>query len=212
VAAEALATIKSVSKDGLRELRAILDVLRQADEADPTAPAPGAGQLRGLIDRAAQAGLETTLTVTGPPRPLPAAVDLAAYRIVQESLTNTVRHAGPATAAVTLTYADGELLVEVVDTGLGGPASDPGLSGDSAFDAASGGHGLVGMGERATSVGGSLQAGPRPEGGGWRVAAELPAPGGTPRDTSGLRGEGDSRGQRGESDATVAGAADGRLV
>jgi signal transduction histidine kinase len=213
-AAEALATIKAVSKDGLRELRAILDVLRQADEADPTAPTPGVGQLPALIDRAVQAGLETTLTVTGAPRPLPAAVDLAAYRIVQESLTNTVRHAGPATAAVTLTYADGELAVEVADTGLGGPVADPGLSG---------GHGLVGMRERATSVGGSLQAGPQPGGSGWRVAAGLPAPGGARREAGGLRGGSDARGQSGEhsqsgergqsdgSDVTVARGAEGRL-
>jgi signal transduction histidine kinase len=165
VAAEALATIKSVSKDGLRELRAILDVLRQADEADPTRPAPGIGQVQGLVDGAVRAGLKTTLTMTGRPRPLPAAVDLAAYRIVQESLTNTIRHAGPATAEVVLTYADGELLIDVTDTGLGGPA-------DAA--AGGGGHGLIGMRERASTVGGSLQAGPRPEGG-YRVSARLPA-------------------------------------
>jgi signal transduction histidine kinase len=163
VAAEALATIKSVSKDGLRELRAILDVLRQADEADPTRPTPGLGQVHGLVDGAVRAGLKTTLTVTGPPRPLPAAVDLAAYRIVQESLTNTIRHAGPASAEVCLTYADGELLVDVTDTGGGTPADG------------AGGHGLIGMRERATSVGGTLAAGARPEGGGWRVAARLPA-------------------------------------
>jgi signal transduction histidine kinase len=164
-AAEALATIKSVSKDGLRELRTILNVLRQADEADPTQPTPGIGQVHGLIDGAARAGLKTTLTVSGPVRPLPAAVDLAAYRIVQESLTNAIRHAGPATAAVTLTYADGELLVEVTDTGL-----------DGAGLGSTGGHGLIGMRERASSVGGSLAAGPGPDGG-YRVAARLPAAG-----------------------------------
>ena len=163
VAAEALATIKTVSKDGLRELRAILNVLRQADEADPTRPAPGTGQIGGLIDGAVQAGLKTTLTVAGQPRPLPASVDLAAYRIVQESLTNTIRHAGAATAAVTLTYADGELLVEVTDTGLGGSDATP-----------AGGHGLIGMRERASAVGGALAAGPRPEGG-YGVLARLPA-------------------------------------
>ena len=171
VAAEALATIKSVSKEGLRELRAILDVLRQADEADPTQPAPGTGQIPGLIGRAVRAGLETTLTVTGAPRPLPATVNLTAYRIVQESLTNTIRHAGPATATVTLTYADGEFLIEVADTGLGGPAY-PG-PGQGPEAPAGGGHGMVGMRERASSVGGSLQAGPRPEGG-FRVRARIP--------------------------------------
>jgi signal transduction histidine kinase len=172
-AAEALATIKSVSKDGLRELRAILDVLRQADEADPTRPTPGMGQLPGLIDRACRAGLKTTLTVHGSSRRLPAAVDLAAYRIVQESLTNTIRHAGPATAAVTLTYADSEFLVEVTDTGLGASGlNGAGLGGPDA----GGGHGLIGMRERASSVGGSLAAGPRPDGG-FRVMARMPAAG-----------------------------------
>ena len=184
VVAHTMATIKSVSKDGLRELRAILDVLRQADEADPTRPTPGTGQLPGLIDRACQAGLETTLTVHGSSRRLPAAVDLAAYRIVQESLTNTIRHAGPATAAVTLTFAHSELLVEVTDTGLGGSglADGPDLGG---------GHGLIGMRERASSVGGSLEAGPRPDGGGYRVMARMPAPGRAGRDVSTRNGRSD---------------------
>jgi signal transduction histidine kinase len=193
-AAEALATIKSVSKEGLRELRTILNVLRQADEADPTQPTPGIGQIQGLVDGAVRAGLETVLTVTGPPRPLPAAADLAAYRIVQESLTNTIRHAGPATAAVALAYRDGELLVEVTDTGLGDPA-----------DASTGGgHGLVGMRERALSVGGSLQAGPRPEGG-YRVVAWLPTAGGP----SGSSGSRSSRSESDRSDVSRASATDG---
>ena len=194
-AAEALATIKSVSKDGLRELRTILNVLRQADEADPTQPTPGIGQIRGLIDGAARAGLETSLTVRGAARPLPAAVDLAAYRIVQESLTNAIRHAGPATAAVTLAYAGGELLVEVTDTGLGDPADA----------SAGGGHGLIGMRERALSVGGSLQAGPRPEGG-YRVTAWLPTASG-PSGSSGSSSSSGSSGSRGESDRSDVGRA-----
>jgi signal transduction histidine kinase len=119
VAAEALQSIKAASKEGLRELRAILNVLRQADEADPTQPAPGTAQLETLVAGARRAGLETTLTVTGTPVPVPAAVDLAAYRIVQESLTNAIRHAGPATAAVSLNYGDDELRVDVADTGRG---------------------------------------------------------------------------------------------
>ena len=172
VAAEALDTIKSASREGLRELRAILNVLRQADEADPTQPTPGIGQVGGLVDGAVRAGLKTTLTVTGPPRPLPAAVDLATYRIVQESLTNAIRHAGPATAAVTLAYLDGQFLVEVTDTGLGAPASGAGVSEGGISQ----GLGLAGMRERASSVGGSLEAGPSP-GGGYRVAARLPAAG-----------------------------------
>ena len=104
-AAEALRTIKSASKDGLRELRAILNVLRQADEADPTQPTPGLGQVDALVAGAAQAGLATTLQRDRRrPGRCPAAVDLAAYRIIQESLTNAIRHAGPATAAVSLSY------------------------------------------------------------------------------------------------------------
>jgi signal transduction histidine kinase len=169
-AAEALATIKSVSKDGLRELRAILNVLRQADEADPTRPAPGIGQVGALVDGAERAGLKTTLTVTGAARPLSAAVDLAAYRIVQESLTNAIRHAGPATAAVTLTYTAGQFVLEVTDTGAGGTGPNgAGLSGAGTGE----GLGVAGMRERASSVGGSLEAGPGP-GGGYRVMARLP--------------------------------------
>jgi signal transduction histidine kinase len=163
--ADALNAIKAASKDGLRELRAILNVLRQADDADPTQPAPGTAQLDALIAGARRAGLETALTVTGEPFPLPAAVDLAAYRIVQESLTNAIRHAGPASATVSLGYHDGELRIEVSDTGRG-PAIGPSPTG----------HGLVGMRERAAAVDGTVQAGPRP-GGGFLVAARLPVHG-----------------------------------
>jgi signal transduction histidine kinase len=168
-AADALQAIKTASKEGLRELRAILNVLRQADDADPTQPAPGTAQLDALIAGACRAGLETRLTVTGEPVPLPAAVDLAAYRIVQESLTNAIRHAGPATAEVSLCYGEGELRISVADTGRG-PA--PGNGGSPG----SGGHGLAGMRERAATVGGTLETGPRP-GGGYRVAARLPMAG-----------------------------------
>lgn len=163
-AAESLQAIKTASKEGLRELRAILNVLRQADEADPTQPAPGTAHLGSLIDGARRAGLETTFTVTGEPVPLPAAVDLAAYRIVQESLTNTIRHAGPATAAVCIGYVHDELRIEVTDTGRGQP-SNPGPGG---------GHGLAGMRERAASVGGTVETGPAGHGGGYRVTARLP--------------------------------------
>ena len=161
--AESLQAIKTASKEGLRELRAILNVLRQADDADPTQPAPGTARLEDLIAGARRAGLETTFTVTGPPVPLPAAVDLAAYRIIQESLTNTIRHAGPATAAVSLGYHHDELRIDVTDTGRGQPA----IAGNG------GGHGLAGMRERAAAVGGTVEAGPGPAGG-FRVAARLP--------------------------------------
>ncbi|MGH3238345.1 MAG: sensor histidine kinase, partial [Streptosporangiaceae bacterium] len=171
VAAESLQAIKAASKDGLRELRAILNVLRQADDADPTQPAPGTAQLGALIAGARQTGLETTFTVTGEPVPLPAAVDLAAYRIVQESLTNVIRHAGLAVATVSLGYHADELRIDVTDTGRGQPAS---AAGQSAGQSA--GHGLAGMRERAAAVGGTIETGPGP-GGGFRVAARLPLSG-----------------------------------
>ena len=170
-AAESLLAIKAASKDGLRELRAILNVLRQADDADPTQPVPGTAQLETLIAGARRAGLDTTLTVTGEPVPLPAAVDLAAYRIVQESLTNAIRHAGPATAAVSLGYDRGELRIDVTDTGRG-PATGQADQGAGP----GGGHGLAGMRERAATVGGRLETGPGPAGG-FRVAARLPLDG-----------------------------------
>jgi signal transduction histidine kinase len=167
-AIDALRAIRGASKEGLRELRAILNVLRQADEADSTVPAPGLAQVDTLITSARSAGLATTLTVTGNRRPLPPEVDLAAYRIVQESLTNVIRHAGPAAATVSIDYAGPELGIEVADTGRGltGAAS-------TGTESAGGGHGLAGMRERAASVGGSVQAGPG-RGGGFLVVARLP--------------------------------------
>jgi signal transduction histidine kinase len=177
-AADALQAIKTASKEGLRELRAILNVLRQADDADPVQPAPGLVQLDALVEGARRAGLPITLTVTGTPFPLPAAVDLAAYRIVQESLTNVIRHAGPAAAAVSLSYHPDEIDIDVTDTGHGpqaGPGSPVmGTAADTAGGTA--GHGQAGMRERAASVGGTVQVGPRP-GGGYQVTARLPVHG-----------------------------------
>jgi signal transduction histidine kinase len=187
-AGDALHAIKVASKDGLRELRAILNVLRQADEGDPARPAPGLGQLDALIAGACQAGLPTTLTQTGEPRALPAAVDLAAYRIVQESLTNVIKHAGPATAAVRLSYEKAAVRIEIADTGRGMTA---GLNGTAT------GHGLIGMRERAASVGGTLDAGPGHPGG-FLVTTRLPADGWQPAVTPLARA----------ADAVAAGAAD----
>jgi signal transduction histidine kinase len=164
-AVDALHAIRLASKDGLRELRAILNVLRQADESDPAQPAPGLAQVDALVTGTCKAGLPTTLRQDGAAWPLPAGVDLAAYRIIQESLTNAIRHAGPASATVSLDYGDSALTIEVTDTGRG-PASGP----------AGGGHGLIGMHERAASAGGSLQAGAGPSGG-YRVVAVLPPDG-----------------------------------
>jgi signal transduction histidine kinase len=116
---DALQAIKEASKGGLRELRAILAVLRQVDDDDTTSPTPGLADLDALVAGVSAAGLRTTCEVTGTARALPPAVDLAAYRIVQESLTNALRHAGPASAVVLIGYGERELRLEVTDTGSG---------------------------------------------------------------------------------------------
>jgi signal transduction histidine kinase len=164
-AAESLAAIRAASKDGLRELRAILNVLRHADEtADPTQPVPGLARLDALAEGVRAAGVPVTVTVTGQPRGLPAVTDLAAFRIIQEALTNTVRHAGPATAAVSVRYGGADLRINVTDTGWG---ASPGNGN------AGPGHGLRGMRERAAAAGGTIDIGPAPSGG-FRVAARFP--------------------------------------
>jgi signal transduction histidine kinase len=160
--AESLAAIRAASKEGLRELRAILDVLRRSDDpADPSAPVPRLARLDALAEGVRHAGLPVTVQVEGEPRPLPAVADLAAFRVIQEALTNTVRHAGPATATVTLTYGPDGLRVEVTDTGTGSPAPN------------GSGHGIRGMRERAAVAGGTIEIGPT-EAGGFRVAAWFP--------------------------------------
>ena len=164
----ALTTIKQASKETLGELRSVLDVLRQVDEEAPRSPAPGVDRLDGLISRTEAAGIPVRSAIDGAPRPLPAGVDLAAYRIVQEALTNVARHAGPATATVRITYAEDGLTVEVDDDGRGGAAA-----GSAGVAGGGGGNGIPGMRERAAALGGSLEAGPRP-GGGFRVWAKLP--------------------------------------
>jgi signal transduction histidine kinase len=141
------------------------------DEGEATQPAPGLAQLDALISGTMQARLATRLHVTGTARPLPAAVDLAAYRIIRESLTNAIRHAGPATAAVTLDYGDADLRIEVADTDGGTPAdSASATGGGGGTRSAASGHGLIGMRERAASVGGVVQAGPGAGGGFCRPA------------------------------------------
>jgi signal transduction histidine kinase len=164
---KALAAIEATSRATLEELRRLLGVLRQDSEhqGDLT-PVPGLADLDSLLAEVAKAGLAVRLQVEGTPSPLPAGVDLSAYRIVQEALTNVVRHAGPAQAQVLVGYRDREVTVEVTDDGRGvaAPAGD---------GRARVGHGLVGMRERVAAFGGDLEAGPRP-GGGFRVAARLP--------------------------------------
>jgi signal transduction histidine kinase len=161
----ALAAIKQSSKDLLREMRSTLGVLRAVDEPPPHHPVPGIDRLDALAAEVRAAGLPVKLEVSGERRDLPPSVDLAAYRIVQEALTNVRRHAVDATASVQLIYSDDGLTVQIDDDGAG-PGARPGEVG--------GGNGIPGMRERATALGGSIEAGPLPRRG-FRVRATLPA-------------------------------------
>jgi len=156
----ALLAIKEAGADAARELRATLGVLRSTD-----GDCSDLSQLASLVERAQAAGLPVTVTVTGAERALPPEVDQAAYRIVQEGLTNVSRHAGHACASVNLHYTPHNLTVQVLDDGKGATADSRQPSS---------GLGLVGMRERVSALGGSLHAGPR-DGGGFQVRAELPA-------------------------------------
>ncbi|HXD65624.1 MAG TPA: sensor histidine kinase [Solirubrobacteraceae bacterium] len=157
----ALEAINEASADALREVRSTLEILRGGKEAPPRAPAAGLARLDELVSRASAAGVGVSLEVQGDPRPLPASVDLAAFRIVQESLTNVVRHAEAGTAKVEVTYRSRDLTLQIDDDGRAPPAR------------AGGGSGISGMRERATALGGELEAGPQPAGG-FRVRARLP--------------------------------------
>jgi signal transduction histidine kinase len=166
-ARRSLAAIEATSRAALEELRRLLGVLRQEDEPQgDLAPVPGLADLDSLLAEVSKAGLAVKLQVNGTRPPLPAGVDLSAYRIVQEALTNVVKHAGPAHAQVVVGYRDQDVTVEVIDDGRGAPVS--------ASDGQVGtGHGLIGMRERVAAFSGELEVGPRP-GGGFRVAARLP--------------------------------------
>ncbi|MET8091266.1 sensor histidine kinase [Micromonospora sp. NPDC005220] len=158
----ALTAISRTSREALDELRVTLGAVRRGAEREPV---PGLARLSALRDRLAGAGLAVEVRVVGDPRELPAAVDLAAYRVVQEALTNVLRHAGVASAEVTVDYRADEVTVEVTDRGTGRAGTAP------ADD--EGGHGLAGMRERVAALGGRLTTGPR-AGGGFRVYAGLP--------------------------------------
>ena len=160
----ALSAIKSASKEALEELRTMLTPLRGDDDVAPRSPAPALDRLPELIDLTRAAGLTVEVEVTGTAPPLPAAVQLAAYRIIQESLTNVARHAGRARVTVRVTCDDADVHVQIDDDGTA--RSD----GPAAIGA---GSGITGMRERATALGGNLSAGSRP-GGGFRVSARLP--------------------------------------
>jgi signal transduction histidine kinase len=158
-----LLAIQEAGADATRELRATLGALRSEQDGDGS----GLSQLDSLVARARAAGLPVTVTVTGAERPLPPDVDQAAYRIVQEALTNVSRHAGRACASVHLHYTPKALVVQVADDGQG-------TVGSTGAQPSGPGLGLVGMRERVSALGGRLQAGPQ-DGGGFHVQAELPA-------------------------------------
>ncbi|MFE7243935.1 sensor histidine kinase [Streptomyces sp. NPDC057580] len=160
-ARNALTTIKTASKEALGEVRQVLDTLRTPGDA-PRAPAPGLDRLPELVDQAASAGLAVTVETEGVREAVPPGTDLAAFRIVQEALTNVVRHSGSRTARVRIGYGTGRVRLRIDDDG---PATGSEAGGS--------GNGLAGMRERAAALGGTIEAGPRADGG-FRVRAELP--------------------------------------
>ena len=168
-ARESLAHIQNASEAAIEELRLTVGLLRQAGEHEPVQPAGRLSRLDDLIASFTATGLRVTCDVTGPARPLPEAVDLTAYRLIQESLTNTAKHAAGASASIRLAFRPGALALTVEDDGPPAPGSG-GAAGTV-------GHGIIGMRERAAALGGRLSASPRPEGG-FRVSAELPIPAG----------------------------------
>lgn len=168
-AREALLAVEASGRAAMAELRHAMGLLTMDDHGDKAeaapdlAPQPGLGRLDALVARVREAGLPVELTVSGTPRPVPSGVGLAVYRVVQEALTNTVKHASGSTATVTVAYGGDGLRVEVTDTG--------GTPGAAA--ATGGGRGLIGLRERLSVYGGTLHTGPRP-GGGYRVEAVIP--------------------------------------
>lgn len=158
----ALVSIAETSRSALAEIRQILGALRSEQDVTPVRPPPGLAALDDLVGELGAAGLPVHVHVSGDPVGVPSGVDVTAYRVVQESLTNVLRHAGPATAQVRVAYQPGALVLEVVDDGPGRVVA-----------ATTGGHGQIGMRERVAVWGGSLDAGPRPDGG-YRVVARLP--------------------------------------
>ncbi|HXG77471.1 MAG TPA: histidine kinase [Gaiellaceae bacterium] len=161
-AREALDAIERTAAQALAEMRRLLGLLRESDEALALAPQPTLARLDDLVAQVREAGLPVEVVVEGRADELPPGVDLSAYRIVQEALTNALKHAGPATARVTIRYREGELELEVADDGAGG------TTGEGAA-----GHGLVGIRERVAVFGGEVESGRRPQGG-YAVRARLP--------------------------------------
>jgi signal transduction histidine kinase len=160
-AREALASIRAVGQEAIGEMGMLLGLIRGEDAAGRE-PQPSLADVGALVSRMREAGLAVELEVAGERRPLPAAVELSAYRIVQEGLTNALKHAGSARARVRLHYRPDDLLVEVADDGTGAAGAPPSTR-----------RGLAGIGERVAVFGGRLEAGPRPDGG-WTLRAAFP--------------------------------------
>jgi signal transduction histidine kinase len=159
---EALETVERVGREALGEMRRMVGVLREAGLDPDREPPPGLSQVAGLVDKVRATGLPVELTISGEPRPLPGGLDLTAYRLLQEGLTNTMRHAAePAHAEVGITYGEGALELSVRDDGR---TTEPGVEA---------GHGLLGLRERVAVYGGELVARPR-LGGGFELLATLP--------------------------------------
>jgi signal transduction histidine kinase len=168
-AAEALTTIKQISDQGLTDVKTILGVLRADNDPDqPRAPRGGLDQLDTLLDPVRAAGVQPQLTVHGSARPLPTAIDLAAYRIIQEALTNVLRHARARTVQVDLCYEPSQVVIRILDDGWAASAGQTGTNGQD-------GHGISGMRERALALSGQFTAGPHPDGG-FQVRCALPTP------------------------------------
>jgi len=165
----ALEKIEHSGRQALTETRRLLGVLRESSDETGLAPQPGIGELDALTATVRAAGLPVNLVISGEPAALPAAVDVSVYRIVQEALTNILKHAGPARADVTIGCAGEAVTIEITDNGTREPRDGTQASG----------HGLAGMRERVAIFGGELCAGPRP-GGGFAVRARLPLADGLP--------------------------------
>jgi signal transduction histidine kinase len=161
---EALRTVEETGRQALSEMRRLLGIMREHGEGASRAPQPGVATLSTLVEQVSKAGLPVELSVEGEPVRLPPGVDLSAYRIVQEALTNALRHAGPAHAWVAVRYGGDDVEIEVANDGR------------SESNGEASGHGLVGMRERVALCGGELRMGPRP-GGGFSISARLPVDG-----------------------------------
>jgi signal transduction histidine kinase len=160
-----LLSVEETAREAVGELRRLLGILRPGNQPPELAPQPGLADLPGLLAQSRRAGVPVSLTIEGEPDSLPAGVDLAAYRIVQEALTNVRKHAAPCTASVRIACTGACITVEVRDTGTQACLAGIGTNA---------GHGLVGMRERAAVYGGILEAGPE-QAGGFQVRAVLPA-------------------------------------